>query len=347
MTNSEKLISAFSEQVFFKELVYSDLKFVPDGKTEVELADLLINLEDVVLAIQLKERNERDRTEDLRIEEKWLHDKRKKAKRQIAETIKSIRNKTICLKNLRGVEIAIHSDAEIVPLIVFDNPSIKHYKHLLSYQLTEEESVNCISFTDYKIMCKQLVSPVEIIEYIKWREHFYKNNGEVDYLLADTDDGIFISKPRNNETLITQYLYEKYGDAFNNDYKKYASLLNTYTYVLHEHTDYSSEDGASYAIVLFLAHLHLDEIKCFVERIQKSLNEAKNKNYSIVGSLRNTLRNYGIVFTATEQGGMIPTDILLDEVFKTQSVKKLLQVAMSWVNEEQYRIDFLYWLKND
>jgi hypothetical protein len=35
------------------------LKFVPEGGTEIELADLIINLEDVILAIQLKERNER------------------------------------------------------------------------------------------------------------------------------------------------------------------------------------------------------------------------------------------------------------------------------------------------
>ena len=59
MTNSEKLLSSFSEYFFYKELVYADLKFVPEGGTEIELADLIINLEDVILAIQLKERNER------------------------------------------------------------------------------------------------------------------------------------------------------------------------------------------------------------------------------------------------------------------------------------------------
>ena len=59
MTNSEKLLSSFSEDFFYKELVYADLKFVPEGGTEIELADLIINLEDVMLAIQLKERNER------------------------------------------------------------------------------------------------------------------------------------------------------------------------------------------------------------------------------------------------------------------------------------------------
>ena len=55
MTNSEKLLSFFSENYFYKELVYVDLKFTPTGGTEIELADLIINLEDIILAIQLKE----------------------------------------------------------------------------------------------------------------------------------------------------------------------------------------------------------------------------------------------------------------------------------------------------
>ena len=71
MTNSEKLLSSFSEDFFYKEIVYTDLKFVPEGGTEIELADLIINLENVILAIQLKERNERDRTQDKNVERKY------------------------------------------------------------------------------------------------------------------------------------------------------------------------------------------------------------------------------------------------------------------------------------
>lgn len=55
MTNSEKLLSSFSENYFYKELVYADLKFTHIDGTEVELADLIINLEDIILAIQLKD----------------------------------------------------------------------------------------------------------------------------------------------------------------------------------------------------------------------------------------------------------------------------------------------------
>ena len=40
MTNSEKLLSSFSENYFYKELVYADLEFTPIGGTEIELADM-------------------------------------------------------------------------------------------------------------------------------------------------------------------------------------------------------------------------------------------------------------------------------------------------------------------
>jgi len=52
VADSEKLLSSFSEDFFYKELVHADLKFVPEGGAAIELADLIINLEDVILAIQ-------------------------------------------------------------------------------------------------------------------------------------------------------------------------------------------------------------------------------------------------------------------------------------------------------
>ncbi|MBR1599223.1 MAG: hypothetical protein IJ661_10005 [Lachnospiraceae bacterium] len=346
MTNSERLLSAFSEKIFYKELVYSNLKFTPPGKTEVELADLIINLEDIVIIVQLKERNESDRTESIRTEERWLHTNRKNAKKQIAETIKYIREGTTTFVNSRGMKMGIRQDARIVPLVVFDNKSIEDYKHLLSYQIeADEEYVNCISLPDFQIMCKRLVSPMEIIQYIEWRERFYKENGEVNYLITDTKNGFFISKPRNNEALVTQYLYESYGEEKLSDVGDDVVLFNQYLYVLHEHTDFSSEENSSYPIVVFLAHLRLEEIRCFVERVRKGLETSKNKDFSLVGTMRNTIRNYCIVFTATEQGEMIPFEKLIETIYETQSVTELLQVATSWVNSTEYRIDFMYWSK--
>jgi hypothetical protein len=93
-----------------------------------------------------------------------------------------------------------------------------------------------------------------------------------------------------------------------------------------------------------LAHLFRDEIKCFVERVEKALLIAKSKRFEIVGTLRNVRKEYAIVFTATEQGEQIPSEKLLSVVFDKQKVNTLLQVITYWINDDEYRIDFVLWL---
>ena len=45
-----KAVGFFSENYFYKEFVYVDLKFISTGGIETALADLMINLEDIILA---------------------------------------------------------------------------------------------------------------------------------------------------------------------------------------------------------------------------------------------------------------------------------------------------------
>lgn len=337
MTNSEKLLSSFSENYFYKELVYADLKFTPIGGTEIELADLIINLEDIILAIQLKERNEKDRTQDKNIEEKWLKKKCKKAKEQIKDTISYITSEKVSFINARGKKTIINPNAEVVPLVVFENDSISEYEHLLRNHTNDGLAVNCMSIYDFKLMCKQLLSPIEIIEYLKWREVFYKNNGPINLLITETNNGFVLSKPQKNENLVQQYLYEKYGENAIYEDRLYYELFRQYVLVLYEHKEIESEINGCYEVIKFLAHLFRDEIKCFVERTEKALLIAKTKKFNLVGTLRNVQKEYAIVFTATEQ---IPSEKLLPVVFEKQKVHTLLQVITYWVNDNEYMIDF-------
>lgn len=346
MTNSEKLLSSFSEDFFYKELVYADLKFVPEGGTEIELADLIINLEDVILAIQLKERNEKDRTQDKNVEEKWLKKKCKKAKEQIKDTILFINNEKVSFANARGKETKINPNAEIVPLVVFENVSISEYEHLLRSHTTDGLSVNCMSIDDFQLMCQELVSPIEIIEYVKWRKVFYEKNGAINLLITETMKGFFLSKPQKQETLVHQYLYEQYGDDVLAEDNFYYELFRQYVSVLYEHIEVVSEPDGCYEVVKFLAHLFRDEIRCFVERVEKALVIAKRKRFELVGTLRNSQKEYAMVFTATEQGEQIPSEKLLSVVFEKQKVHTLLQIITYWIDDDEYRIDFVLWQDN-
>ena len=159
------------------------------------------------------------------------------------------------------------------------------------------------------------MSPLEIIEYIKWRKEFYNKSGSINLLVTETHKGFLLSKPQKNEMLVQQYLYEQYGEAVLSEDKLYYELFRQYVSVLYEHMKVESELNGCYEVVKLLAHLFRDEIKCFVERVEKALLIAKSKRFEIVGTLRNVKKEYAIVFTATEQGEQIPSEKLLSVVF--------------------------------
>ena len=110
MNKSERLLSAFSEDYFFKDLVIDDLCFTPEGASEVEVADLLINLGDTIIAIQLKARNDKDQTDDYLAESKWLQKKCKVAKGQAKDTLQFISSGTLpASHNKRGQSVFLRS----------------------------------------------------------------------------------------------------------------------------------------------------------------------------------------------------------------------------------------------
>lgn len=82
VNDSEKILSVFAKLYFFDELVHDTLQFTPEGSSEKEVADLLLNLGDVIIAIQLKWRNDKNATGNELQEIKWLGKKCKDAKGQ-------------------------------------------------------------------------------------------------------------------------------------------------------------------------------------------------------------------------------------------------------------------------
>lgn len=213
VNNTEEILSAFSKMYFYNELVQDELKFTPVGRSEVELADLIVNMGEIILAIQLKARNENEQTADMEKEGKWLDSKSKKAKKQVKDTIEYIsRGEPLQFENGRNQLITINPEAKIIPLVVFMNKKIEVYPHVLQKHSDNSITVNCMSYEDFKTMCEVLATPIEIIQYLEYRQTFYENNGSVDcYINWDENDMISFLKPMKNESLVYQFLYDTYG----------------------------------------------------------------------------------------------------------------------------------------
>ena len=342
MNKSEQLLSAFAESYFYKELVFDELCFIPKGKTEIELADLLINLGEYIIAIQLKARNESDKTDDYHIESKWLEKKCKDAKGQVKETLHFITSKMIpSFKNKLGETIELDTHAEVIPLVIFENSGIKEYPHLLKKHSETGITINCMSFSDFQEMCKALYTPIEIISYLKYRKNLYENYGEMDIMIFDgVDNELVITRPTKKESLVYQFLSERYSYKESTKNSFLIKPFQEFLHQLHEHTVDSSQKDGSYQILVFLAHLDRVEISEFMKRLIETRDEAKNGMEGICKSLRRQDNEYAIMFVA---GAMLKMEYLLSIVRKKADVKKVLEVNIYWEDTENFRIDFLYW----
>lgn len=344
MTLSENILSAFSQMYFFEEFVQDNLVFVDQRGNEEELADLLLNLGDVIIAIQIKEREEANRTKDAEKEKKWFDNKTRLAKKQVKKTIKAIKEGNMPpFPNKRGIKKAVRADAEIIPLVVFMNDSISDYPHVLEKHSNDGQTINCISLSDFQMMCKELISPAEIINYLKYRCDFYSKYGDVGIIVYEaTETEILISKPTKNEKLIKHYLIEEYGiDELRQgkeQYEKFRWFLRESA--IRSTTGRDSEE--TFSILLFLAHFNRKEIRAFGERVLLARDNAQKREYGIVGSIRRD-DSYAIFFVSTLPNHVCSMDYLLEQAHTKCNPKVLVQVYVWWENDEDYHIDYLLW----
>ena len=341
MNKSERLLSAFAEKTFFKEFVLDELCFTPENGSEIELADLLINLDSYIIAIQLKARNDTDQTEDTTIENKWLNKKCRKAKAQVKETLRLISSGELPMfENKRGQHITLNNNAEVIPLVVFENKMINSYPHLLCKHSDEGMDINCMSFKDFEEMCNILITPFEIVLYLNYRRDFFKENGDVDIFLSDVEGGITLSKPTEKESLAYSFLNERYGTCELLRQRSRLLAFNDFMHSLPDHTVLSSMKDGNYTVLLFLALLDRQEICEFINRLVATRKKARHHKQGIFYSLRRADNEYAILFVA---GKLLKMDFLLSEVRKKADVKRLMEVSVYWETKTDFRIDFLFW----
>lgn len=343
VNNTEEILSAFSKMYFYNELVQDELKFTPIGHTEVELADMIVNLGEVILAIQLKARDENEQTDDITKEMKWLDSKSKKAKKQVKDTIEYITNREgLRFKNGRNQFITINPEAKIIPLVVFMNKKIEMYPHVLKKHTENSITVNCMSYEDFQTMCELLVTPIEIIQYLEYRQTFYEDNGNVDCWVNWDEDGmVTFLKPMRKESLVYQFLYDSYGMEHGKKEEIYLEDFRLFLHNLPEHTDWESEDNASFSVIKFLAHLNRVEIKNFWERLNEARRYSKcHKENKIVGTLRNTQQQYIILFVASDGNRILDLEAFSKMYLDLADTKTWIQVIVYWENSSVFRVDF-------
>jgi hypothetical protein len=346
----ENAIAQFNVGLFFKEFTFAKNTFQPPTRNELELADHIIWLDDLLIVFQLKEREITPSTTP-EIERNWF-EKRVlgKATKQIRDTLSYLRDyDEIAIQNERGhsfniVEAKIATRFNVIvyqphPLLPAECLTKKH--HISS----TAGFIHLFSGTDYEGICRTLITPAEISEYLRFRE------------------SIIIRRPIASERLPEQALVGQYvyGDASSEPRLEFMQYL-TELEQQREHFDFfhildrihdkinSSEDPYDYyRILIELAKLKRNELKEVKLRFDLCVKNCEQEKWSLPHRVICPRSSCGFVFVTVppEWKGKELT-ALQNYTFANKYEHKLQKsVGVSVAKEGEYFILSWFFIEGD
>ncbi|MDQ1150508.1 hypothetical protein QE382_002492 [Sphingobacterium zeae] len=299
MTESEFLLTNINNSVFFKEFTFSQNELRhPSGNTK-ELADNVVWIDDLLIVYQVKGR-ERSHIRDTNSEEKWFEKKVETvAKKQVRDTISFFKTyNSLPVKNDRGQEIDIAEAKvhQLIKMIVYD-PKSELLDHKRKLKFLESRTVGMIHLfhiDDYAMICKKLVTPSELSEYLEFREEmFLKHKSAIgarreEYLL-----GHFIT---TTNTLEINDEYTKNIDKISplTPSSDVSWILNNFfknlvTFSGGKETDY-------HHVIKEIAKLNREELKAFNERYYSAIEQVRKNDFGFPFRFTSSKTGCGFVF---------------------------------------------------
>lgn len=330
MTKSEEICKNLGNLYFFKELVKSNLLYITDKKEEKELADVLMRVDNYILTIQIKEKT----TNTSNSIENWINNKvYKVAKNQIKVSAQEIVKK-IKFKEEENADILDNIDiCTIIPIIIFDiGKENIEYKRSYESQSTDLK-INIFNINDFEIMCKCLISPMEMIRYLNERIAYSNNN----ILIYEDEQRTIIGKNKNEETMLSFYI-EKYELDYSNENIDKLVIFNNYLSLFEKHC---INNKAHYKMFIkFLSNLYAKEIYCLIDRldiiIKKGFSKEMYWNSYVISESHNLLfislpkEKYNVEFI-----GFISNVFMC--YFKLNNVLSIISYS---VDKENYELNF-------
>ncbi|KAB2887862.1 MAG: hypothetical protein F9K32_18530 [Desulfobulbaceae bacterium] len=303
---TETTVSLINVNVFFKEFSFSKNDFIDVETNQMqEFADNVVWLDDIFFIYQIKDRKPSD-SDDI----KWFENKVLKiGVRQIKKTLQYLNTCTqVTITNAKGHKVNISEAKKNSPrkIIVYTPGNLfpEHKRFIKFYESGEVGLIHLFHSEDYYWICKYLLTPAEVDEYLYFREAFYNqqklilNKFPEQYILAH-----FL------ETLETDHIDSKYIDnlkIIDNETIDFdiSFLIDNFTSnirtIKHE-TEY-------YPIIREIAKLNRSEMAEFKKRFVRCLEVCK-KNKSDLP--------YRVYFPRTDCGFVfIPLTIQESSVWK-------------------------------
>lgn len=243
--DGEKATEEIALKVFYGEFVFSDLWFshkdIGTG-TNRQLADLIINIGNDLLAFEVKTRNGGSTEEG---DKKWVKEKIKDAKGQLVNTFNDLQvNGLPSFVNKKGDAIFLEKQGIFSGIIILKNDKVFEYPKIIKCNRLNG-IMHCFTENDFDICCQKLVIPKDILEYLFFRERYYQIDSEV----------------KEPETIcIGKFLVEKYGtDLFgDNSLDSFKWILNHFKEKLIEKDKHSIEYREIIQVLATFDRLYID-----------------------------------------------------------------------------------------
>jgi hypothetical protein len=272
----EDAVGHLNSDYFFREFTFSSNTFKPNPNAELELADKVVWLDDLLILFQVKERNAPPSSTPEK-ERNWFEDEiLRKATRQIRDTMSYLKNfPQIEVRNNRGhvFDIATAQASRPHKLVIYNPhgllPTDCAFK---KYHRSKTAGViHLIHSAAYFGILQTLVTPVEVAEYLSFREGLAEKWG--DALSAVSEKAVVGHYLRNLPEEKPSPEFVKYVDRLeqkNNDWD-IARIIHLF----HERqTTPNSLQETGYKVLRELAKLYRTEMAEFKKRFDFSMKKA-------------------------------------------------------------------------
>ncbi|WP_304066941.1 hypothetical protein [Pedobacter glucosidilyticus] len=272
---TEDILNSINQNVFFKEFTFSKNDFIIQNN-KLEFSDHLVWLDDIYFIFEVKDRHPNEKGDD----QKWFKKKvLDKAVGQIKNTIQYIKDyPEITLKNNKGHQLNV-SQVEIqhIKKVIIYTPGIdfpEQKRQIKFYNSRSAGLIHLFHSEDYYWVCKYLITPSEVKEYLDFREDFYEAQSKVldlfpeQYVLAHFLETLEVDhiEPRYIENL-------KIIDKELPDFDM-AGIIKNFT------TQLTLTNGETeyYAIIKEIAKLQRTDLIEFKKRFIKATEVCKKDN---------------------------------------------------------------------
>lgn len=279
----EGFLGKLNESYFFREFTFSTNTFRPDKRTELELADAVVWLDDFLIVVQVKERYAVFGATSTD-EENWFQSEvLGRAVTQIGNTLRYLRSyDSIELANNQGHTFNLaHAKEKRTHKLVIYHPNENLPESCTTQKFHEnatEGVVHIIRSNDYLGILETLITPVEVEQYLSFREELIKRWGNV---VCDVTEQALVGqflrnlpeeRPSPNFIEWLAVLQQRAGDTDKWDISRIIHLFPERRNTPEKSpTDY-------YEILKELAKLNRTDMEMFKERFFHSMKMANADN---------------------------------------------------------------------